>query len=146
MSFGFCHWILLSSWSVLSVLRKVTRKEDGFDGNGGQSFMDHVYDNIQVWRIKSFLSESHVLTKETSFSILSTDLHRGTHIRQYVTDWRDLSVWHGRKHKGNDSYAILITCSVIPLLFLITIFQLDLDVEGVELLIQWLLYCCCKIL
>lgn len=34
--------------SLLSVLRKVTRKEDGFDGNGGQGFMDHVYDNIQV--------------------------------------------------------------------------------------------------
>lgn len=34
--------------SLLSVLRKMTRKENGFDGNGGQGFADHVYDNIQV--------------------------------------------------------------------------------------------------
>lgn len=38
--------------SLLSVHRKVMRKEDRVDGNGGQHFVEHVYDNIQVRRRK----------------------------------------------------------------------------------------------
>ncbi|XP_056901541.1 myelin-associated glycoprotein-like [Takifugu flavidus] len=38
----------LKSNKALPLHKKVSRKEDGFDGNGGQGFMNHVYDNIQT--------------------------------------------------------------------------------------------------
>lgn len=73
--------------SLLSVLRKVTRKEDRFDGNGGQGFVDHVYDNVQVrGKNPSYLILMYWQKKQVSLFCPQTYTKEPVYANMWLTD------------------------------------------------------------